>query len=132
MKSFVRRFLFVIFSVLACEALQSHPRPEIEGDWVSTVGELEKLEENTRSLALDIKIGGNRSLIDVVVKRFPNLQELKIYSFPHEIHPSIFENVGKLKQLRSLELSGDAKLSEKDFALIGRLTSLKHLSFSLP
>ena len=112
--------------------LQAHPKPEIKGKWISTTEELGKLDKKTKSLALDLKIGGDRTLIDAVVKLFPNLQELRIYSFPHDIHPSVFESIGKLKKIHSLEISGDARLSEKDFRLIGNMTGLKYLSFSLP
>lgn len=124
--------LLLVVSACACGTLFAHPRPENTKGWISSVEEVEKLGKNTKSVAIDIKTGGDRSLVDAVVKRCPNLRELKIYSFPHEVHPSIFESLGRLKMLNSLEVSGDARLSERDFELIGRMTHLRHLKFSLP
>ena len=128
----VHHFLVLIVLSCMCGALSAHERPESVVEWVRTIRDLDKFEKDTKSIALDIRKDGDRSLVDAVVMRFPNVRKLKVHYFHHKVHQSVFESLGKLKELRSLEVSGDARLSERDFEFIGRMTHLEGLSFSLP
>lgn len=132
MKRIRHKLFLLIVSYALCGLLPAHPRGEDAAGWVSTLEGIEALEAETKSVALDIKVAGDRKLVDALVEKFPNLRELKIYSFPHEVHPSLFQTLGNLKKLKRLELSGDARLSEEDFERIGGMVHLRHLSFSLP
>ena len=122
----------ILLSILALGSLDGHPRPESEVAWVRTVEELDQLDPKSKSLALDVRRVGEWKLVEAAVRKFPHMEKLQLYHFAHEVHPSVFANLGKLGKLHSLELSGDARLRREDFALLGKMTSLKKLSLSLP
>jgi hypothetical protein len=98
---------------------------------VETLEELSKVDANTRALAIKVD-SQDHTLLDEIVARFPDLEELRIAHPGSNMHIENFKSLQKLKRLRSLDLAGDPFLSDEKFALLGSLKNLRSLKLALP
>jgi hypothetical protein len=100
-------------------------------EWISSEEELARVAEGTKSLTIWVR-GSDDELMAAVVKRFPSLEELNLKHMRFEMDIGNLRQVNALTALRILEFSGDARLGDEEFRLLGKNRGLKSLRLQLP
>jgi len=96
---------------------------------VKTVADVEKLPEGTEGVSVHSL---PRDVMKALADRFPELRGLRIVHPGNRIDVAGFEQLERFQKLETFAMDGDAFLYDDEFALLGRMTSLRDLHLGLP
>lgn len=96
---------------------------------VKTLGDVARLPEGTRGVSIHAL---PHDVMKALADRFPNLEGLEVLHPGNAIDTAGFKQLERFKKLDSFSMDGDAFLYDDEFALLGRMTSLRQLRLGLP
>ena len=96
---------------------------------VKTLGDVAKLPEGTRGVSIHAL---PHDVMKALADRFPDLEGLEVLHPGNIIDVEGFKQIERFTKLDSFSMGGDAFLYDDEFALLGRMTSLRQLRLGLP
>lgn len=126
MRSVVPLVLTLVLAFLGVSpaAQAQETRPDVK-----TVEAVEALPADATSVRLTVE---SSALVAALVRRLPGLTSLELHTPGNKIDVKSLELLQGFPKLTSLTLTGDAFLYDPEFAALGRLTTVRTLSMSLP
>ena len=88
---------------------------------------------NLRDDTVTIKVfAKNHAVLEATLKRFPALRAIHVDFHPNKIEAKSIQLLRQFKQLEILVLTGDARLSDREFDELGKTSQLMGLKLVLP